>query len=100
MAAIRRPVRQAANAPHQIPCTSQARDLGNEWQEAKMWADSRITGKKYQHFPQGKARQKPGEDQQAAGGEVLPAEDWLLSYWPVPQVDEEQAHSQVLAVSV
>jgi hypothetical protein len=30
-----------------------------KWQEAKMWADSRVTQKKYRHRRQGKALQKP-----------------------------------------
>jgi len=37
-----------------------------------------------------------GEGQQAACGEILPVEDRSLSHWPVTQMDEEQAHSQVL----
>jgi len=30
-----------------------------KWQEAKAWADLRVTGKKYQHCRRGKVRQKP-----------------------------------------
>jgi hypothetical protein len=41
-----------------------------------------------------------GEGQQAAGGEVLSVGGGSLSHWPVPQVDEEQAHSQMLVVPV
>jgi hypothetical protein len=41
-----------------------------------------------------------GEDQQTAGGEILPVEDRPLSHWPVPQVDQERAHSLVLVVPV
>ena len=41
-----------------------------------------------------------GEDQQMAGGEILPVEDGPLPHWPVLQGDEEQAHSQVLVVPV
>jgi len=48
-----------------------------KWQEAKMWANSRAAGKKYQYW-RGKMCQKPGlssgEEQQAAGGEILPVE--------------------------
>jgi len=45
-------------------------------------------------------RPSSSKEQQAAGSEVLPVEDRPLSHWPVPQVEEEQAHGQVLVVPI
>jgi len=62
--------------------------------EAKMWADSQITGKSTSTAGRGRTGLGSSEDQQAADGEILPAEDRSLSHWPVLQVDEEQVHGQ------
>jgi hypothetical protein len=104
MEAKHRPVRQAANAPPQITCASRAGDLGKETAGSQ---DVDEFAGHLEEIPTLPAREgapetgpSPGEEQQAAGGEILPVEDRLLSHWPVPRVDEEQAHSQMLVVPV
>jgi len=76
---MHRPVRQAANATLQIPCASQARDLG------RGMAGSRVTGKFAGHSQEiptllageraSETRPSSGQGQQKAGGEILPVAD-------------------------
>jgi len=72
-------------------------EKADEWaKQAADELDSGFTGR-WEDGGERRARNR-SNDQQAAGGEVLPAEDRPLFRWPIPQADEEQTHSQVLVV--
>jgi hypothetical protein len=64
-----------------------------KWQEARAWAESKVTGKEYKYSRLREPRQKPDSGpsrcQQAARCEVLPAEDGSLPHRPMPRVGEE-----------
>jgi hypothetical protein len=86
--------------PRSLACLG--RESSEKWAEPRRWSGVRVTGKRHK-LP---SKQRP--DGTVAGGwwlqgarlQVVPAEDRSLPHRPVPEVDGEPAHHQVLVVPV
>jgi len=93
MEAAHRPVRQATNASSEVAGTSRAGDLRKEIAGSQGLGRFTCHWEKVPVLPTGKGVPETGhsssKEQQAAGSQVLPAESWSLSHWPVSQVDED-----------